>query len=190
MFLGTVPEVQTLVTIYRLHRTDSSEERISYWKGRILSVKVDGFEIKFSCESIFSSLKRVGLRARYERSCRHTLYDAQCGISMDILRQTGTVLVQSNTTLTVVGADSKPDGYFTGGMVKDVNEVYRFINGHSGTQISVSKPYYRNIVSEEVVLYPGCDKTTDMCISKYNNIVNYGGFPYIPPKNPFDGSIT
>jgi hypothetical protein len=28
--------------------------------------------------------------------------------------------------------------------------------------------------------YPGCDKTQNTCTSKFNNLVNFGGFPYVP----------
>ena len=35
--------------------------------------------------------------------------------------------------------------------------------------------------------YPGCDHTLATCAAKFGNQLNYGGFPYIPVKNPFTG---
>ena len=187
-FLGAVPEKPTLVTVYRLHGSDG--QKISYWKGRILSVKVEDYTIKFACESIFSSLKRVGLRARYERSCRHSLYDEQCMVSMDLLRTAGDVYAQNNMVLSLTNIHTLPSGYLNGGMVKDVDDVYRFIINHSGSTITIAKPYYRSVVGEELVVYPGCDKSMTQCNSKFNNTINFGGFPWIPSRNPFDGSIS
>ena len=28
---------------------------------------------------------------------------------------------------------------------------------------------------------PGCDHTTAACLTTFNNLARYGGFPYIPP---------
>jgi hypothetical protein len=39
-----------------------------------------------------------------------------------------------------------------------------------------------------VKIYPGCDRTKETCNDKFSNILNYGGFAWIPAKSPFDGS--
>lgn len=33
-----------------------------------------------------------------------------------------------------------------------------------------------------IELYPGCDKTTTACKDKFNNVINFGGFPHIKPE--------
>lgn len=37
--------------------------------------------------------------------------------------------------------------------------------------------------------YAGCDKTNRTCSKKFGNILNFGGFPFIPIDNPFSGTI-
>ena len=32
-------------------------------------------------------------------------------------------------------------------------------------------------------IYPGCKKTLSVCITKFDNIINFGGFPYIPGED-------
>lgn len=189
-YLGYVPEKTTLVTIYRLHRTDTNHEKISYWKGRVLSVKADGKKVMLECESIFSSLKRTGLRARYERSCRHTIFDNRCNVSIELYRLAGTVQYQSSSLITVTGISAMPTNYYAGGMAKDIDGNYRFIVANDGYTVTISRPFGRSILTEEIILYPGCDKTMTTCVNKFDNILNYGGFPWIPNKNPFDGGIT
>jgi len=39
-----------------------------------------------------------------------------------------------------------------------------------------------------VKIYPGCDRVRATCESKFDNLDNFGGFPWIPTKNPFGGS--
>ena len=35
--------------------------------------------------------------------------------------------------------------------------------------------------------FAGCDRTFATCQSKFGNSLNFGGFPWIPAKNPFAG---
>ena len=42
-------------------------------------------------------------------------------------------------------------------------------------------------VGTAVTLYPGCPRNTTAC-KLFNNLPNYGGFPHLPGKSPFDGS--
>jgi hypothetical protein len=37
-------------------------------------------------------------------------------------------------------------------------------------------------------IYPGCPRTTEACLTKFNNLDNYGGIPSMPPTSPFDGN--
>ena len=41
--------------------------------------RLSGAEATLKCEPIASSLKRPGLRARYQLLCRHVLYSSGCG---------------------------------------------------------------------------------------------------------------
>ena len=39
-------------------------------------------------------------------------------------------------------------------------------------------------VSDIVVAAPGCSRKIDTCVNKFSNELNFGGYPYIPIKNP------
>ena len=30
-------------------------------------------------------------------------------------------------------------------------------------------------------VYPGCPKTKEACASKFNNVIHFRGYPYVPP---------
>ena len=41
-----------------------------------------------------------------------------------------------------------------------------------------------------VSVYQGCDKTGFTCLTKFNNLDNHVGMPYIPLKDPSQTPIT
>jgi hypothetical protein len=43
------------------------------------------------------------------------------------------------------------------------------------------------VVSVHHCTVAGCDRTFATCQSKFGNSLNFGGFPWIPVKNPFAG---
>jgi uncharacterized phage protein (TIGR02218 family) len=189
-FLGYAPEGITTLTVYRIHGSEGPTSKVSYWKGRVLSAKANDNQLTLDCESVFSSLKRPGLRARFERSCRHTPYGEACTVSMDLFRTDATVVGRTDTTVTAVEFDVQPDGYYVGGILLDSFGTKRFIIGHSGSTLTVSRKFNQDTLNTAVIAYPGCDKAKATCISKFDNVLNFGGFPYIPGRNPFSGSIV
>jgi hypothetical protein len=35
----------------------------------------------------------------------------------------------------------------------------------------------------------GCDHSVSTCAARFGNLANYGGFPFIPTKNPFSTGV-
>ena len=182
------------MTIFRGHINDN--DFIVYWKGRVSGSKAGGHSVSLNCESIFTSLRRPGLRARYQRTCRHALYSSNCGVNLETHGREMRLLHIASTNCNIPDASEFIDGYFTGGMIKAPDNSLRLISNHTGASITLSRP----IISLEtgfvnsgyggvrVILYPGCDRLKSTCIDKFNNVENHGGFPFIPIKNPFGGS--
>lgn len=187
-FLGATPDLVTTLTIFRGHSTDPDKEFQTYWKGRVVAGKANGSEITLECESVFTSLKRMGLRAAYQRTCRHTLYSGACGVSMNNYKAVATVqsVSGSNMTLTITGTFA--DGYFTGGIAKLPSGATRFILSHTSAGIVLSRPFTEDARGATIELFAGCDHLKATCMTKFNNLLNFGGFPYIPNVNPFGGS--
>lgn len=195
-FLGYAPDLVTTVTMYRLHLNDGDLQSIVFWKGRVSSSKTTGNKITLECESIFTSMRRPGLRARYQRSCRHALYSAGCGVTMEsrAIPCAPTEISANATVVTIPEAAGYDDGWFFGGMLGASDASLRLITGHAGSSITLSRPLLqlvKDIVSGDPVsatLYPGCNHTMADCRDKFSNIINYGGFPWIPTTNPFGGT--
>lgn len=164
------------------------------WKGRLASVAPGMSSVSLKMESIFTSLRRPGLRARYQRGCRHPLYGRGCNLNPEAFAIAGAATASNNKTFTIPIADTYADGYFVGGMLRTVDGMLSYITNHVGPLITIQRLSY-SIVEEvnggfpfNVTLYPGCEHTRQVCNAKFNNLLNYGGFDFIPVKNPMGGS--
>ena len=52
----------------------------------------------------------------------------------------------------------------------------------NGSQIGLFKAFLFTIaIGDTFTLLPGCDHTTGTCSASFQNLLRFGGFPYIPP---------
>lgn len=180
------------VTIYSKEGDDIEVE----WKGRLASVAPKKTQIDFTFESVFTSMRRMGLRQRYQITCPHALYGKGCNLNKEAFAVTGGVSLVENVTVTVPEAASYADGYFTSGMFEDNAGNLRFVTKHVGSVITLIRPMNALIdyVAENGYtgvscrLFPGCDRSKEICQSRFDNLLNHGGFPFMPTVNPFGGS--
>ena len=202
LFLGWSPDLSVSFALRRGHY--GSAEVLVYWKGRISSHGLKEKVLELKCESVFTSLKRPGIRARYQSTCRHALYSDACGLNKADYATAGTISDTTGLVLTIPEASALADGWFTGGALALPDGSYRLIVSHVGDQITlVSKVRYLStdsfaystgqtwssyLASFSVILYPGCDRTLATCESKFSNNLNNGGFKWIPTINPLGGS--
>ncbi|USL90027.1 hypothetical protein [Vibrio phage vB_VpaS_CHI] len=187
--IGASLEIPMIITLFRGHLSGNSAQDVSvYWKGRVVTTKAQDNEIKIDCESVFTSLKRAGLRARYEKTCRHEVFDKGCKVIEDNFRKIA-ILDSINVMEITLGGEAAPIGYYTAGMIIFPDGTTRLITKHEQHgHITISRPHPTAQVGERVTLLPGCDHSQATCKAKFNNFINYGGWPYIPIKNPFGGS--
>ncbi len=193
-YVGTLHDAITTLTIRRGHLSDGDGQFEVIWKGRVVGGEINGAEITLTCESIFTSVRRMGLRARYQTTCRHALYGRGCNLDMADFATSATVTAASGVSLTVTEAALQADGFYNGGMVQTADGGLRFIMAHAGEQITLSRASdsiladVTDLGTASITLYPGCAHDTAACDGTFNNLANFGGFPYIPWKNPMGGS--
>lgn len=187
--------VMTL-TIFRGHFSDATDELRQYWKGRVVGVTANNTQVDIKTENVFTSLRRPGCRVRVQRSCRHDLYGHGCNLNKDDWGIAATITAMSGLNMTVPVAAGYFDGKFTAGMVK-WNNVFGYIQSHSSStmQLISDIPGMDDAVllgAQACVIYPGCLRGlrgTQNC-EAFNNTLNYGGFRWIPSKNPFTTSLV
>ena len=180
------PSEVILLTVYRIHHGDG--EAVIVWSGRVLTVEFSGSTANLNCEPVTTSLKRTGLRRLYQRQCPHILYGSACRANKSAFTVPVTLTGANGVTLSSPTFGVYAANYFAGGYLDFLaNGVIdrRFITEHNGSVIIISLPLSGLVAGSAITVYAGCDHTTNTCQSKFNNLNNYGGMPYIPQKNPF-----
>ena len=175
------------LTILRTHY-DVSDAQVM-WKGRVISYEAMYDEIKIACESIQTTTRRAGLRGKYQRTCRHALYSNQCGVDIDLVKVAATVdsISGLEVTLAYATADETPDGWFRGGILIKGTE-YGYIKRDASNVVRLQYAVPTLTAGDSVFVAPGCNLSIAQCNNKFNNTVNFGGFPYISADNPFGGN--
>lgn len=189
-FISTAPANIIQVTIQRFHNGDTSG--VVTWKGRVNNVSFEENEATIDCSSVISTLKRPGLRRTYQKQCPHILYGTSCGLSRSVFSTFATIATITGNVITSSVFSLQTDGYYTGGMVEyndpDGVVLTRFITDHVGTTLTLNIVPTGMSIGDTVTAAAGCDHTPTTCKTKFSNLDNYGGWPYIPQKNPMDGT--
>lgn len=196
VFKVTPPSEPVTVTIRQYHAElgfiAPDLMTVVVWKGRITNVAWENDEIVLIGESIFSSLMRIGVTRKFSRSCSHALYGKNCGVRKEEFSVTEVARSVVGTVITF--KSGKPDNWFAGGYVQYKNSETgvlerRHVIESTGSTITLSIPPLGLVSGKtEVTAFAGCDHAHTTCKTKFNNIINYGGQPFIPIQNPFQYS--
>lgn len=165
------------------------------WMGRVLGVEVADESARIRCESVHVSMKRIGLRRLYSRACTHVLYSPECGASP--IYATATVQEVAGSYVRLDDLAPSFEQAVIGGwlqtadgrryMITDFNTWFSYALT-PGPTVALLTPAELQ-PGDEVRLYAGCDHSMQTCQSRFNNLDNYGGFPFIPSKNPFSSPV-
>ncbi len=128
----------------------------------------------------------------YQPLCDADVGDARCGLNLATAAYSGAGQVSSSDNdahIAVSGLGGFDAGWFTGGLL-------RFVSGtNAGRTVEVTQ--HRKVggqdhfdlwhpmasaigIGDNVTLQAGCDKRFGTCAQKFNNHLNYRGFPHIP----------
>lgn len=184
-FIGQAVEQDVTVKILQIHLGASGDRVV--WTGRITKSTASETEVEFNCQSTLSILAREGLRATFERGCRHNVYRGGCRLVRDDWETTVTGVTESSDQLSASEFGNQPDGWWSGGAVESSNGEKRLVINHVGSIITLSRPFVASVNGSTVKIVPGCDRTLPTCNSKFSNADNFGGQWYMPTKNPFEG---
>lgn len=192
-YVLTVPSNREFLTIYRKHVTDA--EVITYWSGEIGSVSFSDEKAKISCRPVTDIIDHAIPRRSYSNQCSHVLFDVGCKLLKSNF--------DTDVTVTQIGADyidvTAPTldtfaaDYFVTGMIKRGSYDFRMILtqtdiGINQLRLGILLSIPDLVVGAILTIFAGCDHTLATCSSaKFSNAVNYGGFPWIPSRNPFEG---
>lgn len=141
-----------------------------------------------------SSVLRAGewpiCRHMIGKLCNWRLYDGTtCKVVAATYARTGTLTAVASTYVEATAWGSEDDEWFTFGKVQVGSEV-RMVTGHAGTRLSISAPFRSARTGDVATAWAGCDRQEETCDGKFDNLVNFGGCPHIPKRNPVMKALT
>lgn len=133
----------------------------------------------------------------FTRTCNYALYGEGCGLSQDAFKWDTTVVSIDRPArrIEVLGQNAAEETYWAYGTIShDPTAVRATIVksehlGNGNTRITTNNwlPYIAD--GDGVRLLPGCRRIPDDCRDKFNNAENFGGFPYVPNRNPAENGV-
>jgi uncharacterized phage protein (TIGR02218 family) len=172
--------------------TDWSEPdlRVVLTKGTLGEVRREGGGFTAEVRGLSEQLAQESGRL-YAATCSADLGDHRCGIDLmgAVFRGNGVVIsMNASSAFTASGLDNFDDGWFTAGKLT-------FTSGaNAGLSVEV-KNHRRNatvtidlwqampepvLAGDMFAVTAGCDKRFETCKGRFNNTINFRGFPHIP----------
>lgn len=162
------------------------------WSGRILEAAPKRGSVELTCDTLGAGMKRPGLTRFYTRECSFVLYGPRCQANKAAATYPATVAAVGPRTITITGEDwraGRTAANFVGGMLEwtgPFGSETRMITSFVGETLTVDGPLTDIAVTDTVNVILGCQRVVASCSALHDNIVNYGGTPYIPTKNPIN----
>tara|TARA_R110000851_G_scaffold120002_1_gene248072 strand:- start:13019 stop:13852 length:834 start_codon:yes stop_codon:yes gene_type:complete len=200
LFVGQIPGVRVRLTVKRFHRTDTPTPEVrTIFNGFVQSgsFKRKARECTLTARPILGGSGRTHPRRTFQAACNHVLYDPLTCRADDTdpanRASVVTVVSQVGNVMTLSGiAGLFTDGWFNGGYVEFVGQAdFRMVLDHVGNVLTLMQPFATTPSTVNVLA--GCDHSIDGpqgCKLKHNNVINFGGFPFVPTKNPFQSGLV
>ena len=160
-------------------------------RGQIGEVRREGRAFSAELRGLADQLAQETGRL-YTATCAADLGDARCGVDLDdaLYRGVGAVTALGGVSvLTVSGLNDFGDGWFSAGRIAFTGgandgaamEVKRHRVDEGGVVIELWQAMPEPVaIDDSFVVTVGCDKRFATCRNRFNNILNFRGFPHIP----------
>lgn len=164
--------------------TDTSAGTITLFEGTIVEPQIDNQIVRASVVSLSDKLKVKMPRNLYQPSCQNSLFDNGCTLDSELFLVNGSAETGSTKNY-VVCSLAKPQGWFSQGVILFTSGpnvgLKRTVRLHNSTGLLLTSPLENTVSAGDTFkVYPGCDKRIDTCVTRFNNIDNFKGTPYVP----------
>lgn len=209
LYSGVLTSNITLVTIQRFHRDDGDVQVQVAWRGRVVALNRRGRRTDVLLQPLTSGAESTP-RDVFSAVCNAMLFDTPgCTLLRDDWRHVGTIDALSVDTLDITvnglrtqagildAAQGGPTGpltsgeldlFWQGGYIELPNgEVRDIVQGNLGADpdaFRIDQPFRDIALTNACTVYAGCDLLRATCHKKFNNVINFQGFPDIPEIDP------
>lgn len=175
--------------IFRLNSSNREENVTKVWAGRLRSCTKNGLYADLKCYPGFTTSDPVEFRRLAQRGCPYNLYSEKCGAAKIGVESTVLSVTSNGFTILaepeIIGLEDQFVGGFgswsSNGSTRRtlISEIQ-----NNNTFLRVFCDSNEVDIGVKVQVYKGCDRTENSCLNWHNNILNFGGLPSIPERNP------
>jgi hypothetical protein len=128
----------------------------------------------------------------YQRECSFVLYGARCQANKAAATFPAVIAGVGQRNLSITGTawrGVRAEVDFVGGLLEwdgEYGRETRMITAVLDGLITLDGPAGELQIGDPVDVILGCPRVIASCVSLHDNILNYGGTPYIPLKNPIN----
>ncbi len=122
----------------------------------------------------------------YLAQCDARLGDPRCGVDLAAVEATATVTAAAEATLTVAGLEGHPSRWFDLGRARwtagaNAGAEARIQAHRAPGRLTLWRPPAAPAEpGDTLTLVAGCDKSAATCRAKFDNLLNFRGFPFMP----------
>jgi uncharacterized phage protein (TIGR02218 family) len=181
------------IDIYLVNWKDPENQNYLFQRGNLGNITRGETQYVAEFRGISTALQQVKGRI-YSNNCDATFGDSRCKVNRSLYSNSGSVSSTDGFSSIYTSAGlNKNNGVFAKGTITftsgNNNGITREIRSDSLTasarNISLWEPTPFEIqVGDIFEIVEGCKKTyLDDCVARFDNGVNFRGFPYTPPKD-------
>ncbi len=173
--------------VYLVNWADTSmgTVRLSGWQLGQVQIADHGFTAELL--GIAQAFTRQIIRI-YSPDCDADLGDSRCGVTLASYTETGTVTAVASATrqFTATISGARPAGFFDGGLLTwtagaNTGHLPLEVKSEAAGVVTLFLPTSFPIaVDDTFSISAGCDKAATTCQTKFSNIANFRGFPFVP----------
>lgn len=189
---------EVLVKILRVQRDDPTLEAKPIFNGHVRGATFDqdGGRAVIACAPITDYASRAMPRFYFQSVCAHRLYDARCKATKFNHQMVGPCTAKfespSGITITVTGVSASGMDFVGGfatilgtGDPRMVIKQGSILTGDEDDLVLLG-PFFDDPVGQDIEVQEGCDRLMNGdCGSKFDRVISFGGFAWVPTKNVF-----
>lgn len=209
LYNGVLTSNITTVTIERFHNDDPDQQLQIAFQGRVVALPRKKDFVDILCQPLTAGAEATP-RDVFSAICNAFLFDTPgCTLIRDDWKFDGVVdgINVEGTEITINGLRSQaaaldaaqggPTGpltsgeldiYWQGGYIELVNgELRDIVEGNIGGDpdvVRIDQPFRSVAVGNACTVFAGCNLTRQTCHKKFNNVINFQGYPDIPEIDP------
>jgi uncharacterized phage protein (TIGR02218 family) len=174
--------------VRRYFATDYTQEAVGslqVFKGQVAGIEVAASEVRMDVKSAQQLLDTKLPKNIYQAPCLHSVYDNGCQLERAAFTVAANVTASSSRSSFLASALTQNSGHFELGSVTftsgqnagTTRTVKSFSNGTVGLMFPLP---YVPAAGDLFSAVPGCDNLLLTCDTKFNNKLNFRGYPFIP----------